>query len=218
MCLMLEEQPQARGSVLVRQLPWAVWLLVLAITLAALLLFPPVASDERDLPAYLAYWLSLIWGVACSLIGALITSRRRGNRVGWLLVGLGLVVALTLFASGAAKTEHPAASVFNILSDTLWILSISLLALLVLLFPDGRPLSQRGRPMVWFVALWPPSFLLFGLVFARQDLLADRPPSGPPQIVLAVLLIVTLIGITYSALLRFARSRGTERQQLLAGN
>jgi hypothetical protein len=90
---------------------------------------------------------------------------------------------------------------------------ISLFALLILLFPDGRPLSRRWRPMVWFAALWPPFVLLFAVAFAWEDLLADR-RSGPSQIALVVLLMGTFIGITFSALSRFARSRDIERQQL----
>jgi hypothetical protein len=192
---------------------WALWLLVFAITVAALLLFPPIATAARDLPAYLAYGLVLMWGPTCSLIGALITSKRRGNRIGWLLIALGLVVSLTIFASGAGQTEHPAADAFNILGDTLWIVWISLLTILILLFPDGRPLSRRWRPMVWFATLWPPFLLLFAVAFAREDLLAEG-PSGPLQVGLAVLIIVTFILVTSSAFLRFGRSRGTERQQL----
>jgi hypothetical protein len=212
MSVMAEEQPP-RSSALVRLIPWALWLLVIAVTLTAARFFGPVATGARDLPAYVAYGLALGWGPVCSLIGALITSRRRGSRIGWLLLGLGLVVSLTVFASGAGQSDHPAADAFNVLSDVLWIFSISLLALLILLFPDGRPLSPRWRPVVWFAALWPPCFLLIAVVFAPQDLLTAQ-PSGAPQVALAVLLIMTLIGMTASALLRFARSRGVERQQL----
>jgi hypothetical protein len=46
-------------------------------------------------------------------------------------------------------------------------------------------------------------------------MLAETPsPNHPAQIALAVLLLVTFIGVVVSAFLRFARSRGIERQQL----
>jgi hypothetical protein len=175
-----------------RFVPWAIWLLVVAIAAATFVLFPPVASTRRDVPAYLAYVLSLTWSVVSCFVGALIVSNRRGNRIGWLLVGLGLLWSLDIFASGAGNTNHPAADMFNILSDVGFVLLLSLLPLLIMLFPDGRPLSQRWRPVIWFLALWPPVFLLVALVLAPQALLADN-PSGPPQVVLVVLMIVTVI-------------------------
>jgi hypothetical protein len=200
-------------STLARLLPWAICVLTVAVAAATFVMFPPVASDRRDFPAYLAYGLTLAWSVLGSLVGALITSNRRGNRIGWLLVGLSLLWSLDIFASGAGNTNHPASDMFDILSDVGFGLVITLLPLLILLFPDGRPLSPRWRPVVWFAALWPLVFLLIVIALAPEELLADN-PSGPPQVVLVVLMIVTSIAACTSALLRFARSRGTERQQI----
>jgi hypothetical protein len=217
MSVVPEEVPQPRSSALVRLVPWGLWLLILAIAAATFVLFPPIATERRDLPAYLAYGLSLMWGPFCLLVGALITSNRRGNRVGWLLVGLGLLVTLMLFASGAGETKHPAADAFNILSDVGYLLWVSLFGVLILLFPDGQPSSRRWRPVVWFAALWPAAFLLIGLALAPEAFLAES-PSGPTQVALqvalAVLMSVTFILVTSSAVLRFIRSRGIERQQL----
>jgi hypothetical protein len=214
---MTGEAPARSGesgtNTLGRLIPWAILLVVVAIAAATFVLFPPVASDRRDVPAYLAYGLSLVWSVVASFVGALITSNRRGNRIGWLLVGLGLLWSLDLFASGAGNTTHPASDTFDILGDVGFGLVITLLPLLILLFPDGRPLSPRWRPVVGFAALWPLLFLLVGIALVPQELLADN-PSGPPQAVLIVLMIVTIIAACTSAFLRFARSRGIEREQL----
>jgi hypothetical protein len=212
-----DQSPESgeRGmSALGRFVLWAIWLLVVAIAAATFVLFPPVATTRRDLPAYLAYGVGLMWSPACSFVGALITSSRPGNRMGWLLVGLGQLVTLTIFASGASLTEHPAKDMFNILSDVGFVFWVSAFALLILLFPDGRPLSPRWRPVVWLLALWPPFFLLMALVLAPEELLAESPSGAPPEVVLIVLMIVTMITACISAFLRFARSRGTERQQL----
>jgi hypothetical protein len=208
-----QEASQPRNSALERLVPWALWLLTLAITVAGVLVDPP-AGPTSDLPGYLTYLLAVLWVLAASFIGALITSNRRGNRIGWLLVSVGLLLSFSFFLAGAGETEHPAADAMNLLSDLAWVQSISLFAILILLFPDGRPLSRRWRPMVWFTALWGSIFWAIGVVVAPEDLLAETPPMGPAQVALAVLVVVTLIGVASAAFLRFARSRGLERQQL----
>jgi hypothetical protein len=208
MSVTAEELPPRSGAVM-RLLPWALWLLVVGLTVAALVAFPSVPPGFN---AY-AYAIGLGWGVTASLIGALITSRRKGSIIGWLLVGLGLLVSLILVASRAGETDHPAADALNILSDVGWLASISLLTILILLFPDGRPLSPRWRSMVWFAALAPLALLLIAAVFAPQAFLSDE-RSSPLQIVVSAFLVVMFVGSTASALLRFTRSRGTERQQL----
>jgi hypothetical protein len=209
-----EESSEDRHSAPERLVPWALAVLTLAITVAGVLRFPPAKTPQTDLPAYLAFVLAVLWVIAASVIGAMITSNRRGNRIGWLLVGVGLLLSSSFILAGAGETEHPAADALNLLSDLGWILSLSLSALLILLFPDGRPLSRRWRPMVWFTTLWGSIFWFMGVVLAPEDLLAETPPVGPPQVALAVLLLLTFTGVAISAFLRFARSRGVERQQL----
>jgi hypothetical protein len=201
-------------STLGRFVPWAIWVLVVAIAAATFVLFPPAASTRRDLPTYLAYGSTLMWSPVCSFLGALIASNRPGNRIGWLLVGLGLLVSFTLFASGYGQTELPAADALNVLSDIGFVLWVSSFALLVLLFPDGRPLSQRWRPVVWVATLWPPVLLLIVLALAPEELLAENPSGGPLEVALIALMVVTIVAATSSAFLRFTRSRGIERQQL----
>jgi uncharacterized membrane protein YidH (DUF202 family) len=209
-----QESSQPRRSALERLIPWVLVVMTLAIAATAFLLFPR-AFPTRDLPDYLANLIVFGWVFGTSSIGALITSNRRGNRIGWLLIGICLLLSFVVFASRAGETEHPAADALNLLSDLGWLLSVSLFANLLLLFPEGRPLSPRWRPMVWFAALWPPLLWVTGVVFAPEELLAEVPSRNhAAQIALAVLLLVTFIGVVVSAFLRFARSRGIERQQL----
>jgi hypothetical protein len=196
-----------------RVVSWAIWVLVVVIAAATFVLFPPTATERRDVTAYVAYGLSVMFGPACSFVGALITSNRPGNRIGRLLVGLGLLVSLLFFTTGYGQTNGPAADAFNVLGDFAFVVSVGLLLLLVLLFPDGRPLSPRWRAVVWLTALWPPLLFLATLALTPEDLLA-KSPSGPLNRLGLVLMFVTAIVACISAFLRFARSRGTERQQL----
>jgi hypothetical protein len=209
-----EESSQPRPNVLERLVPWALVVVTFVIVTAAFFLFPNAYPTE-NLPGYLSNVAAFGWLVGAAVIGALITSNRRGNRIGWLLLGICLVVGVVVFLARAGETEIPAADALNLLSDLAWVLFISLFASLILLCPDGRPLSPRWRPMVWFTALWGPIFWVMGVVVAPEEMLAETPsPRHPAQIALGVLLLVTFTGVVVSAFLRFARSRGVERQQL----
>jgi hypothetical protein len=203
-----EEVPAPSGT-LMRLSPWALWLVAVALTLGTLIAFPGIPSGFTGF----AYALAPIWAVTCALIGALITSRRTGSTIGWLLLALGVVLSVSLFAARGGETEHPAADALNILSDVLWLVSFSIFPVVILLFPDGHPLSPRWRPVVWLVALAPLALLLFAFAFAREEFLSeDR--MGPVQIMAGVIVVVALVASTASALLRFARSEGVERQQV----
>ena len=199
--------------VLRRIAPWAIFVFAAAVATATFTLFPPVATQSSDLPAFLAYGLGLMLSPAVAFVGALITSNRPENRIGWMLVGLGLLVSLVFFASGYAQTGLPAADMLNVLSDAGYVAWVSLFGVLVFLFPDGRPLSPRWRPVVWLAVLWPPLLLLVALVVAPESLLAEE-GSAPGQGALMAMMIATFIAAVSSALLRFARSHGVERQQL----
>lgn len=205
----IPEAVQPPTGTLIRLAPWALGLLVVALTVATVVVFP---GTPRDFPAS-AYAISLPWGITCSLIGSLIASRRRGGLIGWLLVILGVVVAVMMLAARGGETDHPAAIALNILSDVLFLLAFSLLPILVFLFPDGRPLSRRWGRVVWFAALWPVALFLLVIAFAPQEILSEERTS-PVQVVLSVFLVLTLGASAASALVRYARSAGVERQQL----
>ena len=206
------EQPAVQRDRL-RLVPWVLWALTVAISIAAIAVVAsliPVSPKPLDV---LTQGMGAVWATVAGLLGALITSKQSANRCGWLLVALGLVASYVVFTSTAAQTDHPAAVTLSIVSDLGWVLLVAIFALFILLFPDGRPLSPRWRPVVWFVGLWPPVLALAALILAPHELIADS-PTGVSGFASNVLFIVTLIAITASAVLRFARSTGIERQQL----
>lgn len=94
------------------------------------------------------------------------------------------------------------------------------LALGLLLFPEGRPLSPRWRPIV-VVAL--AVLCLLGIVAALVPTLEAAPslanPIGVPMVeplidpLIVAMLLIELVAVV-SLVLRCVRSRGDERQQL----
>jgi signal transduction histidine kinase len=100
---------------------------------------------------------STLASVYYATLGVLIV-RRAANRIGWLMLGLGALIALETVASGygVAGIRHPgtlpAATLVGLFAEWLFVpLFITLIATF-LLFPDGRLPSSRWRPAAWVVA------------------------------------------------------------------
>jgi hypothetical protein len=102
-------------------------------------------------------------------VGALVVSRRPKNPVGYILLGLGIVLEVQVFASAYssyARSGHPDLPFSESLGYWLtpWTIGPTVvlgLVLLVLLFPDGRLPASYFRGVVWMavggsalVSLW----------------------------------------------------------------
>ncbi len=103
--------------------------------------------------------LNAILGVAILAYtgsGRLITSRRPGNAVGWLLSLIGVSIAASTFAEqyalyglATARGSVPGVRWVGALAGAAAELTVVLLLFLILLFPDGRLPSRRWRPVAW---------------------------------------------------------------------
>ena len=124
-------------------LAWSVWGLwvVLAVVTLVTAWDLPLQSETFFVVALVGY----------TTVGAMVASRQPCNAVGWLLlvipVGLtlqtlGEVYVFTRSNPGYETVALVAASLINI-----WLLLT--VSLLPLLFPDGRLLSPRWRPVLW---------------------------------------------------------------------
>jgi two-component system, NarL family, sensor kinase len=201
---------------------------------------PPlaVAPSLDTIPRVIADIFSVADGLAFATLGALIVSRARERRIGWLYCAMGLVWATDYFTGVYAITallvapgSLPVGLAFAWIQTWTWVVAIGLGAIfLPLLYPTGRLLSRRWRPVAVFaigllgggiilVAVAPGplgNYLLDFQVSTANPLgIAALGPvyTDIAPIAMLLLLLLTLLAGA-SLLLRLRRSRGDEREQL----
>jgi hypothetical protein len=214
---------------------WAVAVVLAAISLVLLALGSSGLASE-DSPRWLVAVLYLV-NLPLPTVGALVTMRRPGNPIGPFLLVAGVSV-FAWFSSSAYATyalairpDLPGGLI------ALWVAgwapfpyADALLVFVPLLYPDGRFLSRRWRPIGWSVgALVIAQFV--GVAFGRP-VLQFQPgfgTSAPNPLAVAGLapldvfvnqtagvpLAFASLAISWAAVvIRFRRSRGIERQQI----
>jgi hypothetical protein len=198
--------------------------LVVLVQLDSSFTSPPLPGKIPDLLTTLAF----------AVVGAVVTSRRPGNLVGWTLVlaGLALLVEGILITYGQlallAKPEAglPAGAAVGAIADGLWTALMSAVLLLLVLFPRGEFSSPRRRRLTWlvlggFAVTW------LGIVTTSRNLdpqlgFGKRPnpllvtDNVAYQLGVFVVMGCCLVAVGVAAIdlvLRFRRSRGQEREQ-----
>jgi hypothetical protein len=214
------------------RLAWSLLTLALVLAVTGATLW--VANGLTDARAFSIHLL-LVPGFA--IVGALIAARR-GNRVGWLFLGVGMSAAITSLGfeySVRAYVIAPSSLPANLwlvwLQDTLIPVSFVGLAVLVLVFPDGRLPSPRWRPVAWTLMTLAAAVMLWGALNPAPLYLAGsnipKPASieglgdpivnrlgGPLAGLTYTMQIVTLLAIAFAPFVRFRRAGRRERQQL----
>ena len=167
-------------------------------------------------------------------LGVLVSYRRPGNAVGWIITGMGISLALSGFAQSygvyALYTDPgslPGGEVMAWLSA--WIIIPSLFAapaLLFLLFPDGHLMSRGWLIVFWLVIA---ATCVTTLSSALDPVLDDAPfkgvvnplgvdTSGTPFALISPFgwlgMAAGLLAAAPAMIVRLRRSRGVERQQL----
>jgi hypothetical protein len=175
-----------------------------------------------------------VLAVAFGGVGALVALRVPGNRIGALLVAIGFWAAAIAFSAEyavygltVAPGSVPFALAASWLATWVWVPFAGLsTTFLVLVFPDGRLLSPRWRPVAWLAAV------AIAVTSAAMALLPgpinnvptlDNPlgvsPSAVPVVQAMaslgfVLLAIAVVLSAVSLVLRVRRSTGVARQQL----
>ena len=164
-------------------------------------------------------------------VGVLIAVREPRNAIGWIFLGSAVAAGLGSLAGSYAdywvdgrpgsEALGEAAAWYGEVSWMPFILVPS--TFLLLLFPDGRLLSPRWRPVAWCAGVGiAATFVLSGL---EPGPIPDYPqvanpygvdsPLLDPLMGLAVFaLVVGLLGSALSLILRFRRARGAQREQI----
>jgi signal transduction histidine kinase len=214
--------------------PWLAWALAsLCFALVALWLAMVIAYQREIGTANTVFdSTSAVIAVVYPAVGLLIAVRRPGNRIGWLMITIGLSLALSCVAH--AYTERgpltgPHAPVAGQWADWLgtwvWVPGWTFLfTLLLLLFPDGHPPSPRWRPAIWA------TFVSVGLEIAGTMLdpnpnsrptyhnptatQATRGLAGVLEIGGVVVGIAAGLVCLAALITRFRRSQGEQRQQM----
>ena len=213
--------------------PWLIAILTVAFAAAgtglaiACVKPPPGHSGDDPLTAVLLAVMSLPFAV----IGAMVVARRPDNSIGRLFTTVGLLFAVCSLGEawvvyGVYTDPLPATNVAAWLIE--WLIPMPLFIgplLLLLLFPDGRPLTARWRLAVAGVFLlaglallvsfrpgrfddWPTLTRPFGIAGPIGDVLKAVDP------LLTFLALPLFLGAGTSLVLRLRRSRGHERLQI----
>src|SRR5215203_6212166 len=176
--------------------------------------------------------------VSFAAFGALVASRQPRNTIGWIFCVIGLF--LTSSGAGGQYAIYAVVSSPGSLpggGTAAWLeaflngpIIITMFALLLLLFPDGRPPSHRWRAVLWldliaavllFVGSFKPGPMETSSLNVASLNVAN--PFGIEQVGallnvllyvgLSLALAVTAVGAV-SLIVRFRRSRAEERQQI----
>ena len=164
-------------------------------------------------------------------VGALLTRRRPRHPVGWVFAAAGLLAAVNLatFEYGlAASAGHrlPGAGYVGWVESWIWVPFVTLITLYVfLLFPDGRLLGARWRPVAWLgsaVAAIATAGVALTLGPDRPDLPGLRNPFGlaPAAVPLGLAaaglagLLCCVVLAAWSLVLRSRRGTDVTRQQI----
>jgi hypothetical protein len=200
----------------------AAWLLisvyvVLAAGALALIAFQDASTDAIG---------SALFG-AFAGVGALIALRQPGNAVGWILLAIAIAFAgvetgQVYIADPSNPGRVPVAWLASVLGNLWFALAVIFLPLL---FPHGRLPSPRWRPVLWLgvadlviggtaAALKPGPLELVDATAIENPLGVE---NGLPELLGNVDIVVGGLGVILggsAVIVRFRRSRGTERQQL----
>jgi hypothetical protein len=209
--------------------PFALWLPAMAFAWATRGLQAQGSASADSFLLVILFALTLSMFPAA---GVLIATRRPGTPIGWLLLAIGVgfgLLSTTTYADYGIRL-HPGSvpwpEVAAAVGSAMWAPAVGLIGLLILLFPDGHLAGPRWRWLAYVIA--------FCTVVGTASLvLAPGPMSdngypGTPNplgiesldpligVAQAVVIVIPLaiVPAAVSLLVRYRRSRTTERQQI----
>jgi hypothetical protein len=185
-------------------------------------------------PALLADWSlgSALLAMSSAMVGAVLTTRVRRNLIGWLFLAQGPLTAVVFVLRQSTTLSLSADPGSDGALWTAWAfawlvpVNMTLLSLLLMLFPFGRGPSRRWRPVVSATAV---SGVAAAVATMVSPYLPDQTPfphlRNPAALldgaagrmavdITAQALLLGLIAGAVALAVRVRRARGSERQQL----
>ena len=208
-------------------LPWGLAVLAIALLVGGFVV--PMAVDAFELTS--TDLLGTAITIAFSAVGALVATRRPGNPIGWIFLGVAVSTGLGGLAHGYVQFQlHEGGATGSfvetaaIYAEVSWVPFVLVPpTFLLLLFPDGHLPSRRWRPVAWAAAAgiagtlvtdWLVPGTLEDFPDLRNPYGIDSPLIGPLQGVAYLVLFAGVIGSAVSVVVRFRRGRREQRQQI----
>ena len=172
---------------------------------------------------------------AFMVVGALVVAHRPGNAIGWIFSAIALLAFTGQLASEYATYAYvtrpgslPGAILAAWYGSWPWWLVLALaLVFTPLLFPTGRLVSPRWRPVAWLAGATTAVATLLTSLQPTLGTFGDQVVMNPIGVTavgdlvgsavglaLLGLLVLSAVLALASLVIRFRRSRGEERQQL----
>jgi hypothetical protein len=214
---------------------WAAWSM-LAVFVVSMVVATILAVANGTFQQDAANQVLLFLGFsAFMVVGALVVTHRPGNAIGWIFSAIALLAFTGQLAAQYAIYAYairPGSMPGAVLAAWYalwpwWLVTALILVFTPLLFPTGRLLSPRWRPVAWLAGVT--TAVLTTLTSLRTELevapgqvianpigvaAVGNPQESPVAPAVIIVLVVLAVAAFGSLVLRFRRSRGEERQQL----
>jgi signal transduction histidine kinase len=213
-----------------RRLAWTIWGLSVAFTAGYVVVNTSAKGFNLGEYAFTVFAVLLY-----ATVGALITSRQAGNRVGWLFAWVGLSASVSILAGSYATLAQQRD--LPLLAAAAWVGRVGFaamfgpLAFLFLIFPTGRPPSRRwGWLLRVMLVAYAVTMIGFALTpgsleagFAELPRPVANPIGLPSSWKQSIEVLTTVAGLVLalgaitsvlSLIQRYRRAAQLERQQI----